>query len=62
MVLVKAGDFTMGSTEEEIQQIKNEFSDLESKLLERNYPNIRYFWIHFQYPNIRLLTLILKIY
>lgn len=43
MVLVKAGDFTIGSTEEEIQQIKNEFSDLESKLLERELPQHKVF-------------------
>ena len=43
MMLVKAGEFTMGSTEEEIKQIKNEFPDFEIKLLERELPQHKVF-------------------
>ena len=38
LILINAGNFTMGSTKEDIEQIKKEFPEFEPKLLERELP------------------------
>ena len=43
MVVVKAGELTLGSTAEEIKQIEKEFPDFETKLLEREIPQHKVF-------------------
>jgi len=53
MVVVKAGEFTMGSTAKEIKQIEKEFPDFEIKLLKREIPQHEVFLDNFsisKYP------------
>jgi formylglycine-generating enzyme required for sulfatase activity len=38
LILINAGNFTIGSTKEDIEQIKKEFPGFEPKLLERELP------------------------
>lgn len=48
LVLVKAGNFTMGSTKKDIEQIKENFPDFEQKLLEREIPENEVFLEEFK--------------
>ena len=43
LVLVEAGDFTMGSTKKDIEQIRKSFPDFEPRLLERETPQHKIF-------------------
>jgi formylglycine-generating enzyme required for sulfatase activity len=43
IILINAGNFTMGSTKKEVEQVKNKFPDFEPKLLEREIPQSEIF-------------------